>query len=71
MKLLPSIVFALSVALLIIGLHQIMTNGFANSYWIIMFCTGFFLWFAYLKRNENPGEKVYEKYQKITKKPKK
>lgn len=71
MKLLSTIIFALSVALLIIGIHQIMTNGFANSYWIIMFSTGFFLWFAYLKRNEKPGEVMYEKYKKVTKNKKK
>lgn len=66
MKLLSTLIFSISVALLIIGFHQIMMHGFANSYWIIMFCTGFFLWFAYLKRNDNPGEKLYEKYKKKT-----
>lgn len=63
MKILTTIVFALSVALLVIAIHQIMIYGFANSYWILMLSTFAFLWFAYLKRNENPGEEVYEKYK--------
>ncbi len=64
-KLFPTIVFALSVVLLIIGIHQTMTTGFAESYWLFSFATGMFLWFAYLKRNEKPGEEVAEKYEKV------
>lgn len=70
MKLLNSIVFALSVALLVIAIHQIMVYGFAKSYWILMLSTFTFLWFAYLKRNEKPGEEVFEKYQNLKKKKK-
>jgi len=66
MKLYPTLVFAISVVLLIVGLHQTMLNGFAESYWIFSFSTGFFLWFAYLKRNEKPGEDVAKKYEKAT-----
>lgn len=66
MKTLPTIAFALSVVFLIVGLHQTMLNGFTESYWIFSFATGFFLWFAYLNRNEKMGEKVAEKYEKVT-----
>ncbi len=66
MKLFPTIIFAISAVLLIVGLHQTMLNGFTESYWIFSFATGFFLWFAYLKRNEKLGDKVAENYEKIT-----
>lgn len=66
MKLFPTIIFSLSVVLLIVGIHQTMTNGFAESYWLFSFATGMFLWFAYLKRNEKPGEEVAKKYEKAT-----
>lgn len=36
MKLSDIIILSLAVAFLIIGIHQIMVNGFANSYWILM-----------------------------------
>ncbi|MFN0048510.1 MAG: hypothetical protein ACKVOU_05265 [Cytophagales bacterium] len=65
-KLFPTIIFAISVVLLIVGLHQTMLNGFAESYWVFSFATGFFLWFAYLKRNEKMGEEVAQKYEKMT-----
>ena len=73
MKIFPTIIFSISVALLIIGIHQIMVNGIAESYWILSFATGFFLWFAFMKRNEKPGEEVYKKYKEIKdkKKPRK
>ena len=36
MKLYETILFALTLALLVIGLHQTAVNGFVNSYWIFM-----------------------------------
>ena len=49
MKLLAIILFSLSVVLLIIGIHQVMLNGFADSYWIFMFSTFTFLGYGYVK----------------------
>lgn len=65
MKLFPTIIFSLSIIFLIVGIHQIMVNGFTQSYWILSFSTVFFLWFAYMKRNEKPGEEVYKKYSEM------
>jgi uncharacterized membrane protein len=39
MKLLDAVLLSLSVAFFIIGLHQIMTVGFANGYWAVMIST--------------------------------
>lgn len=66
MKLFSTIIFALSVVCLIVGIDQTMKSGFLNSYWIFSFATAFFLWFAYLKRNEKIGEKIAENYEKKT-----
>jgi general stress protein CsbA len=49
MKLFAIILFSFSVVLLIIGLHQIMLNGFSASYWIIMFAIFSFLGYGYVK----------------------
>lgn len=61
-----TILFSLSLVLLVIGIHQTMLNGFSESYWIFSFSAGAFLAFAYLKRNQNVGEQVAEQYQKKT-----
>jgi hypothetical protein len=39
MKLIDAVLLSLSVAFFIIGLHQIMTVGFANGYWAVMIST--------------------------------
>jgi len=36
MKLSTILILSLAVAFLIIGIHQVMVNGFAQSYWILM-----------------------------------
>ena len=36
MKLTDILILSLAVAILIIGIHQTMVNGFAKSYWILM-----------------------------------
>jgi hypothetical protein len=51
---------------LIIGIDQTMKEGFTASYWIFSFSAGFFLWFAYLKRNYDFGEKLAKKYSEKT-----
>ena len=58
MKIFAVILFAISVALLIIGLHQIMVNGFAESYWIIMFSTFCFFGYGYIKKNILSKEEI-------------
>jgi amino acid permease len=60
MKLIDTILLALMVGILIIGIHQIFTNGFMNSYWIFMFLL--ILFFVYTirknkKENENKKNK--------------
>jgi predicted membrane protein len=52
MKLLDIIIFSLAVAFLIIGIHQIMTVGFASAYWMIMLVTILFFIYSYRKRKE-------------------
>ena len=39
MKLMDAILLSASVAFFIMGLHQIMTFGFANGYWAVMIST--------------------------------
>jgi hypothetical protein len=52
MKLVDVLTLALTAALLIIGIHQIMVNGFGQSYWIIMLATALFFVYTYRKRRE-------------------
>ena len=42
MKIIPSILFYSSIAMLIIGVHQTLLNGWHNSYWLFMFSIMFF-----------------------------
>jgi hypothetical protein len=48
-KLADAILLSLSVAFFIMGIHQIMTVGFANGYWAIMISTILFFALAYRK----------------------
>lgn len=43
MKLSDVILLSLSVAFIIIGIHQVMTVGFGQGYWAIMLAMLFFL----------------------------
>lgn len=52
MKLIDVLTLALTAALMIIGIHQIMVNGFGQSYWIIMLATALFFIYTYRKRQE-------------------
>lgn len=56
MRLLDTILFSLCVASFIIGVHEIITVGFAQGYWLIMLSSGLFLWFSIRKRRTPPGE---------------
>lgn len=57
MKLLDAILLSLSVGFLIIGIHQIMTIGFAGSYWLIMLSCLLLYAYSYRKTNRSAKEK--------------
>lgn len=60
MKLIDAILLSASVAFFIMGLHQIMTYGFANGYWAVMISTVLFFWLIYRKvtgKQSNPATK--------------
>jgi general stress protein CsbA len=76
MKLLAIILFSLSVVLLVIGIHQVMLHGFAESYWIFMFSTFSFLGYGYVKNYKLKEEDFlvnseHVKHLQKNKKPKK
>ena len=50
MKLADIIILSLAVAFLIIGIHQIMTVGFASAYFIVMLALVMFFIFSLRKR---------------------
>jgi hypothetical protein len=54
MRLVEIILFSLSVALFIIGVHQIFTVGMAESYWIVMLSFLFFLIYQWKKEKMLP-----------------
>ena len=65
MKLFDTIILSLCVGLFIIGVHQIMVNGWAVSYWILMLSVSLLILYRInrLKREEKekqekqPGKK--------------
>ena len=57
MRLLDTILFSLCVASFIIGVHEIITVGFAQGYWLIMLSSLLFLWYSIRKRRK-PAEAV-------------
>lgn len=50
MKLAEVIFLSLAVAFVIIGIHQVMTVGFGNSYWALMLSLVFFFLYNLKKR---------------------
>jgi hypothetical protein len=50
MKLTDILILSLAVALLIIGIHQTMTLGFAKAYWILMLALILYFVFNLRKR---------------------
>lgn len=48
------LVFSATVGLFIIAIHQTMTVGISNSYWLFMFCLGLLFLYFLLKGNQNP-----------------
>jgi hypothetical protein len=63
MKLADAILLSLSVAFFIMGVHQIMTVGFANGYWAIMLSTVLFFILVY-RRGQAKKETVAPKKKK-------
>lgn len=49
MKILETILFALTFVLFVIGVHQTLVYGFLNSYFIFTFAVFTFLGYGYLK----------------------
>lgn len=56
MKLLDTIILSISVALFIIGVHQIMVAGAANSYWILMLSVGLLILYRYRRLQKGSGQ---------------
>lgn len=50
MKLPEAILLSLAAALLIIGIHQVMTAGIGDAYWILMLSSAVFLAYTYRKK---------------------
>lgn len=53
MKLVEVIFFSLAVAFIIIGIHQVMTVGFANGYWALMLALLFFFLYNLRKQKKS------------------
>jgi len=52
MKLADSLILSLGVALVIMGIYEIMTSGLLYAYTFLMPATLVFLWFVYRKRSK-------------------
>jgi len=61
-----TIVLMLAIALLIIGIHQSMRNGIANSYWVFMFSVGFLFYYQYLNKYVPEKEKPEKKAKPVS-----
>lgn len=57
MKLSDALLLSLSLALIIIGVHQSLTSGIGASYPIFMFAVALLFWFQY-RRMQHPTEPV-------------
>lgn len=49
MKLVDALLLSLSLALMIVGIHQTVTKGVQSSYAIFMFAVALLFWFQYRK----------------------
>jgi nicotinamide riboside transporter PnuC len=56
MKLFDTILFSLSAALLIIGVHQAILHGVQNSYFFFMMASSLFLWYTLRKKSSQQKE---------------
>jgi hypothetical protein len=64
MKLVDVILLALSLALIVVGIHQTLVHGIGSSYAIFMFAVGLLFWFQ-LRRTSSP-----ESFQQVDQKSK-
>ena len=68
MNILQSVIFFISLALLIIGVHQTFTVGFYESYWLFMLSLVLFFVFRMMKKEDskanNDDQKIESKKQK-------
>jgi len=53
MKLLDAIILSLSAGFFIIGVHQLITVGLAQAYWIFMLSTALLIWYQIRKQSKN------------------
>ena len=62
MKLTEVLILSLSLALIVIGIHQTLTQGIGASYAIFMFAVALLFWFQ-LRRNQkqNPPAEIPKK----------
>lgn len=67
MKLVDAILLSCSVAFFIMGLHQIMTYGFANGYWAVMISTVLFFLLVYRRVTKKREEEAPKESSKKTK----
>ncbi len=55
MKLLDAIILSLSAGFFIIGVHQLITVGLAQAYWVFMLSTALLIWYQIRKQSKkNP-----------------
>ncbi len=57
MKLPDALLLSLSLALIIVGIHQSLTAGIGASYPIFMFAVALLFWFQY-RRIQHPAEPI-------------
>lgn len=58
MKLIGVFLLYPAFALLIIGIHQVLVNGFANSYWILMLALMLLYGYQWRKTKQNTESKA-------------
>ncbi|WP_028980792.1 hypothetical protein [Sporocytophaga myxococcoides] len=67
MKLLGTIIFSLGVVFLLTGIHQAMTVGFKESYWLFMLCFMMLMFFQWVK-SKSPEKQEYKEKSESSKK---
>lgn len=67
MKLLGTIIFSLGVVFLLTGIHQAMTVGFKESYWLFMLCFMMLMAFQWVK-SKRPEKQEYKEKAEPSKK---
>lgn len=71
MKLIDAILLSASVAFFIMGLHQIISFGFANGYWAVMISTVLFFTLVYRRVTGKRNVEKPAAIKKLKKKGKK